>query len=90
MKADLQGLNRKKLVELVSKILDAESLLTTVGMVHWYEYEDLFSKDEKIKWIEIQPTLRGTPWENFKNFLIKTKDIEFTDILCSKDLKFRF
>ena len=44
--ADLQGLNRKKLgdkkymVELVGKILDAESLLTTVGMVHWLRQED--------------------------------------------------
>ena len=40
VKADLRSLDRKKLgdrkymVGLVSKILDAESLLQTVGMVH--------------------------------------------------------
>ena len=88
VKADLRSLDRKKLgdrkymVGLVSKILDAESLLQTVGMVHWLrqedkipEYEDLLTKDEKIRWIEMRPSLTGTPWENFKSFLMKTRDI---------------
>ena len=50
------SLNNKYMVDLVSKIIDAESLLTTVGMVHWLkpedkipEYEDLLTKEEKIK-----------------------------------------
>ena len=88
IKADLASLDRKRLgntkymVALVGKILDAESLLDTVGMVHWLrqedkipEYEDLLIDSEKLRWVEMKPKLTGTPWENFKCFLIKMSDI---------------
>ena len=88
IKADLLALDRKKLGDkeymacLVGKILDAESLLDTVGLVHWLrqddkipEYEDLLTREEKYRWIEMKSNLTGTPWENFKSFLIKTRDI---------------
>ena len=64
VKKDLQGLNRKKLgdtkyvVSLVDKLLDAESLLDTVGMAHWLrqedkipEYEDFLTKSELLEWV---------------------------------------
>ena len=87
VKADLKALDRRKLgnnqymTALVSKILDAENLLDTVGMVHWLrqedkipEYEDLLTDSEKLEWVKMKPTLNGTPWENFKSFLIKMRD----------------
>ena len=87
VKKDLQGLNRKKLgdtkyvVSLVDKLLDAESLLDTVGMAHWLrqedkipEYEDFLTKNELLEWVRIKPKLSGTSWENFKEFLIKLRD----------------
>ena len=46
VKADLKRLDRKKLgeakymVSLVNKLMDAEILLETVGMVHWLRQED--------------------------------------------------
>ena len=88
IKSDLASLDRKKLgnckymVELVSKLLDAESLLDSVGLVHWLrqedkipEYEDLLNKDEMMEWLRMKPSLIGTPWENFKAFLLKTCDL---------------
>ena len=57
-------MDRKKLgkgaymVQLVSKILEAESLLEAVGMAHWLrqedkipEYEDLLTDQEKLEWV---------------------------------------
>ena len=92
VKADLKGLDRAKLgdckymVALVNKLLDAESLLETVNMVHWLrqedkipEYEDFLSRNEKLEWVRLKPKLTGTPWENFKQFLIKMRD-EYEDI----------
>ena len=92
VKADLQSLDRGKLgdskymMNLVNKILDAESLLETVGMVHWLrqedkipQYEDLLSKSEKLEWVRLKPKLAGTPWENFKTFLLKMRD-EYEEI----------
>ena len=83
VKTDLKSLDRAKLgnghymMTLVSKLLDAESLLDTVGMVHWLrqedkipEYEDLLTENEKLEWVKMKPSLTGTPWENFKTFLI--------------------
>ena len=32
------------------------------------------SKSERLEWVRTKPTLTGTPWENFKRFLLKTKD----------------
>ena len=65
----------KYMVALVNKILDAESLLGTVGMVHWLrqedkipQYEDMLSKSEKLEWVRLKPKLAGTPWENLKLF----------------------
>ena len=88
VKTDLKSLSRIKLgdskymVALVNKLLDAESLLDTVGMVHWLrqddkipEYEDLLSKTEKLEWVKMKPTLTGTPWENFKSFLIRMGEL---------------
>lgn len=87
VKKDLQGLNRKKLgdtkyvVSLVDKLLDAESLLDTVGMAHWLrqedkipEYEDFLTKNELLEWVRTKPKMSGTRWENFKEFLIKLRD----------------
>ena len=87
VKKDLQGLNRKKLgdtkyvVSLVDKLLDAESLLDTVGMAHWLrqedkipEYEDFLTKSELLEWVRMKPKLSGTRWENFKEFLVKLRD----------------
>ena len=92
VKADLNSLDRGKLgdskymVALVNKILDAESLLGTVGMVHWLrqedkipQYEDMLSKSEKLEWVRLKPKLTGTPWENFKTFLLKMSD-EYEEI----------
>ena len=92
VKADLKSLDRGKLgdckymVALVSKLLDAESLLETVNMVHWLrqedkipEYEDLLTKSEKLEWVRMKPTLSGTPWENFREFLLKMRD-EYEEI----------
>ena len=86
VKADLKSLDRKKLgeakymVSLVNKLMDAEILLETVGMVHWLrqedkipEYEDFLSREELLEWIRLKPKLTGTPWENFKSFLLKMK-----------------
>ena len=88
VKTDLNSLSRTKLgdskylVALVNKLLDAESLLDTVGMVHWLrqddkipEYEDLLSKTEKLEWVKMKPSLTGTPWENFKVFLIGMSEL---------------
>ena len=33
------------------------------------EYEDFLTKTEKLEWIRSKPAMRGTPWENFKQFL---------------------
>ena len=73
-------------VALVNKLLDAESLLETVNMVHWLrqedkipEYEDFLSRNEKLEWVRLKPKLTGTPWENFKQFLIKMRD-EYEDM----------
>ena len=87
VKADLSSLDRKKLGDrkyitaLEAKLLDAESLLESVGMVHWLrqedkipEYEDFLTKTEKLEWIRSKPAMRGTPWENFKQFLNKAKE----------------
>ena len=87
VKADLKSLSRAKLgnglymMTLVSKLLDAESLLDTVGMVHWLrqedksaEYEDLLTETEKLEWVKMKPGLTGTPWENFKTFLMRMRD----------------
>ena len=87
VKQDLSSLDRKKLgktkymVELVNKLLDSEALLETVGMVHWLrqedkipEYEDYLSQEELLEWVRLKPKLSGTPWENFKSFLLKMKD----------------
>ena len=87
VKQDLLSLDRKKLgkarymVDLVNKLLDAEILLDTVGMVHWLrqedkipEYEDFLSQEELLEWVRLKPKLSGTPWENFKSFLLKMKD----------------
>ena len=87
VKQDLSSLDRKKMgktkymVELVNKLLDSEALLESVGMVHWMrqedkipEYEDYLSQEELLEWVRLKPKLTGTPWENFKNFLIKMKD----------------
>ena len=70
------------MIALVTKILDAESLLDSVGMVHWLrqedkipEYEDLLTPEEMMDWLKMKPTLLGTPWENFKAFLLKMKDL---------------
>ena len=92
VKADLKSLDRAKLgdckymMALVNKLLDAESLLSTVNMVHWLrqedkipEYEDLLSKNEKLEWVRMKPRLTGTPWENFRTFLIKMRD-EYEEI----------
>ena len=71
---------------LVSKLLDAESLLESVNMVHWLrqedkipEYEDLLTKQEKLEWVRMKPKLTGTPWENFRAFLVKIRD-EYEEI----------
>ena len=52
----------------VPKLLDAENLLETVGMVHWLrqddkipEYEDMLSMTEKLEWVKLKPSLTGTP-----------------------------
>ena len=58
VKSDLLSLDRKKLgkakymVDLVNKLMDAEVLLESVGMVHWLrqedkipEYEDFLNQD---------------------------------------------
>ena len=87
VKTDLKSLDRAKLgngqymMTLVSKLLDAESLLDTVGMVHWLrqedkipEYEDLLTENEKLEWVKMKPSLTGTPWENFKTFLMRMRD----------------
>ena len=87
VKADLSSLDRKKsgdrkyITALEAKLLDAESLLESVGMVHWLrqedkipEYEDFLTKTEKLEWIRSKPAMRGTPWENFKQFLNKTRE----------------
>ena len=87
VKSDLLSLDRKKLgmakymVDLVNKLMDAEILLDSVGMVHWLrqedkipEYEDFLSQDELLQWVRLKPKLTGTPWENFKNFLLKMRD----------------
>ena len=87
VKADLKSLSRANLgnglymMTLVSKLLDAESLLDTVGMVHWLrqedkipEYEDLLTETEKLEWVKMKPGLTGTPWENFKTFLMRMRD----------------
>ena len=92
VKADLNSLDRGKLgdskymMALVNKILDAESLLESVNMVHWLrqedkipQYEDLLSKSEKLEWVRLKPKLAGTPWENFKTFLLKMRD-EYEEI----------
>ena len=92
VKADLATLDRKKLgdrkymVALVGKLLDAENLLESVGMVHWLrqedkipEYEDLLSRSERLEWVRSKPTMTGTPWENFKKFLIRMVD-EYEEI----------
>ena len=86
VKSDLLSLDRRKLgktrymVDLVNKLMDAEVLLETVGMVHWLrqedkipEYEDFLNQDELLEWVRLKPKLTGTPWENFKNFLLKMK-----------------
>ena len=86
VKSDLLSLDRKKLgktrymVDLVNKLMDAEVLLESVGMVHWLrqedkipEYEDFLNQDELLEWVRLKPKLTGTPWENFKNFLLKMK-----------------
>ena len=53
---------------LVNKLLDAENLLETVGMVHWLrqddkipEYEDMLSMTEKLELVKLKPSLTGTP-----------------------------
>ena len=87
VKADLRSLDRKKLgnlkyiAELVSRLVDAENLLDTVGMVQWLrqedkipEYEDMLIDSERLEWVKMRPTLSGTPWENFKSFLLKMRD----------------
>ena len=92
VKADLATLDRKKLgdrkymVALVGKILDAENLLESVGMVHWLrqedkipEYEDLMSRSERLEWVRSKPTMTGTPWENLKKFMIRMRD-EYEEI----------
>ena len=92
VKADLKGLDRSKLgdckymVALVNKLLDAENILETVNMVHWLrqddkipEYEDFLSKSEKLEWVRMKPKLLGTPWKNFKTFLVKMRD-EYEDM----------
>ena len=88
VKADLKSLKRasmgdhKYFVCLVNKLLDAENLLETVGMVHWLrqddkipEYEDMLSMTEKLEWVKLKPSLTGTPWENFKTFLTKMREL---------------
>ena len=57
------------MMALVNKILDAESLLESVNMVHWLrqedklpEYEDMLSKSERLEWVRLKPKLAGTPW----------------------------
>ena len=92
VKADLRSLDRSKMGDckymqaLVSKLLDAESLLESVNMVHWLrqedkipEYEDLLTKQEKLEWVRMKPKLTGTPWENFRAFLVKIRD-EYEEI----------
>ena len=92
VKTDLKTLDRKKLgnakymIHLVSKILDAESLLESVGMVHWLrqedkipEYEDLLTEIEKLEWVRKKTKLTGTPWEKFKKFLVEMRD-EYEEI----------
>jgi len=92
VKANLKGLDRSKLgdckymVALVNKLLDAENILETVNMVHWLrqddkipEYVDFLSKSEKLEWVRMKPKLLGTPWENFKTFLVKMRD-EYEDM----------
>jgi hypothetical protein len=87
VKADLRNLDRKKLgnlkymAELVSKLVDAENLLETVGMVQWLrqedkipEYEDMLIESERLEWVKMRPSLTGTPWENFRAFLLKMRD----------------
>ena len=100
VKADLKSLDRGKLgdckymVALVSKLLDAESLLETVNMVHWLrqedkipEYEDLLNKSEKLEWVRMKPRLTGTPWENFREFLLKMRD-EYEEIAKTGTVEF--
>ena len=65
--------NLKYIAELVSRLVDAENLLDTVGMVQWLrqedkipEYEDMLIDSERLEWVKMKPTLSGTPWENFK------------------------
>ena len=66
VKKDLASLNRKKLgdtkylVSMVDKLLDAESLLDSVGMAHWLrqedkvpEYEDMLTKAELLEWVRL-------------------------------------
>ena len=92
VKADLATLDRKKLgdrkymAQLVGKILDAENLLESVGMVHWLrqedkipEYEDMLSRSERLEWVRSKPTMTGTPWENLKKFMIRMRD-EYEEI----------
>ena len=74
--------DHKYFVCLVNKLLDAENLLETVGMVHWLrqddkipEYEDMLSMTEKLEWVKMKPSLSGTPWENFKTYLIKMREL---------------
>ena len=65
----------------MDKLLDAESLLESVGMAHWLrqedkipEYEEMLTKTELLEWVRLQPKLTGTRWENFKEFLLKLRD----------------
>ena len=71
----------KYITELVSRLVDAENLLDTVGMVQWLrqedkipEYEDMLIDSERLEWVKMKPSLSGTPWENFKAFLLKMRD----------------
>ena len=92
VKSEIESLDRGKLgdsrymMALVNKIIDAESLLETVGMVHWLrqedkipQYEDMLSRSEKLEWVRMKPRLTGTPWENFKTFIVKMRD-EYEEI----------
>ena len=82
MKVELKKLERKKYMQaLYRQMLEADVLLTGVGMAQWLrhedkipEYEDLLSKSEKLEWVRAKPALIGTPWENFMAFLKKLSE----------------
>ena len=59
------------MVNLVNKLMDAEVLLESVGMVHWLrqedkipEYEDFLNQDELLELVRLKPKLTGTPWDS--------------------------